>query len=1395
MFNSRTSLPSLIRGLRAAQQEGTEEEYLSQCLQQIKEDLLPGSASSSQAISSILGRTPPTASERSTALMKLIYLQMLGFDTGFATFAIVQGMSVQSFTLKRPAYAACALAFARPLARASETDASEGGEQPRREGRRNLAEEKQQQQQALSLLTTNLFKKDFNSKETHETGLALSTLAAMSTPEIAQALIPDVLLLLSSSRSILRKKAAVCCTRFLIQVPALLPSSFSKLRQQLMAEEDASVVSCLCSALLQLVHEKPQQYLSLAPPLYHLLCNSTSNWLSLKLLKVFALLCPHEPRLPLKLLQPLAALLQQSRAKSVEVEILRLALFHFPLDDAAAKAAAAARAGPHSAFLLGGATAEAGGDASRDEARGESAAEELLHTCLSRTLALLTSADRNLRYVGVDILAKLFAKKRKFARDVAALIPDFQKYVLQAAEECDATIRSRGIDLLTKTATPASFPAIAEQLVAAAATQEENYQRKLARQAAKPEQAAEGGRYEASVLASAGAVRAGFLLPLLKMGAENHYALVEDFEWYLALLGDIAVRGGGAESGAGRAAGAHGEEEGPEAAVAQLVAEQLLDVAVRVPGVRPCAAHLCSLICDRAAASLCGASLPPSAGSTSLRRPHEAYLQLAGALRAEEDAMPHGSQAAPHVSPVIVRASAWIVGEYFECMNQRDGDDAAAQEQRKEGPLAFYCDACRSLLRLTRSLALPAPVQQVVISAAVKVFLGACNAAAGADTADWSAEGRAVKGPADRERTLARLRDLQEEMQAMLALCRAAAEGESSSCPSHSVEVFDRVRLAEQLVQFFGPGDLGASRPTAPGLPVWGLEQGSLLPVLSDAQQRVPLDASLDLSKPFFDYRRLQQSPLGPAGAAAQASPTAAQGLWASGSDPAGAAGEVSPLGGAGALRAPGENGTVPAAGLGLGAASGAPKKKKFEVIREAIAPSQTATSPQAAAVQGARPGSSLSALQTVSRTQGADRDALAASLQSAEIRGGADGARGGEGRGERRDGKCLFPAESALEAGLPVPLAMQLQLRARLWQCCAKDQALRVFACVGEALGPTAPDEPPALSLALCCERAFEEEPTAQAEVVEVALAVRDAGELRLPAQIPLAADVKKRSPRVVVKPASFASPLCCTSTVELRDWEIEGHILYKAVAEPSAAAGFSLLDGDSNPGDGDASLQLSHQERSTRFAIQIPATVALLPLHLTEDQLASFLAREAGSISVQHSDRLSVRPRSLGSAAGADTWSICLRGEVSSPLAALQYLRVVACLANMSLLPQQPLPSSAGAGGVLKCLLVARLYTPDAAHELQRKLEKIEAGELAESSVAALQSGLGAGVDGRGVVVAFIACASSADPGGEGENAALQFRVNTRSASAACSEAVCRQLCRLIEETVAGRLHVFTE
>lgn len=155
------------------------------------------------------------------------------------------------------------------------------------------------------------------------------------------------------------------------------------------------------------------------------------------------------------------------------------------------------------------------------------------------------------------------------------------------------------------------------------------------------------------------------------------FELVLDFEWFVALLADIA------SSGPPVVASDRDEE-----AVAAAVAEQMLEISVRVPDVRPCAAHLSLVLLEAAALRGGGGSFKGPSGSgggggglellRALRRQHKQQAQLREATAGSEGASAAGvgaavagtpnlgveeaATAAPSVHPDVLRAAGWIVG-------------------------------------------------------------------------------------------------------------------------------------------------------------------------------------------------------------------------------------------------------------------------------------------------------------------------------------------------------------------------------------------------------------------------------------------------------------------------------------------------------------------------------------------------------------------------------------------------------------------------------------------------------------------------------------------------------------------------------------------------------------
>ncbi|XP_026194154.1 uncharacterized protein LOC34617453 [Cyclospora cayetanensis] len=744
---------------------------------------------------------------------------MLGVDLSFAAFSIIEGMAAHKYSLKRPAYAAASIAFAGGgVAPPALEDAISNGKSKQQQ-------QKQQQQwplAELSLLTINLFKKDLSSSQMFETGLALQTLCCVSlSKEMVGALLPDVLMLLSSSRPYIRKKAALCCSCFLLQqlrelqqmqqrkmqqrlrLPyagtaaaeeegdtAVLQQVVQRMQQQLMQEQDVGVLCCLATSLLQAAAVDPHPFLPLVPPLFHLLCSSNSNWFSIKLLQLFLLLSAVEPRLPQKLLRPLATLLQQTKAKSVEVEAIRLALFYAPIETAATAAAASAsqvataEQAAAAAMTKDATTANANVRTASDSGGGLE--QQLLQLVCRKLHALVTSPDPNVRFVALDVLKQTFLRRRQLVQPLLQLLPDLQQHMLQSAKSLDPTVRRVGVSLLATAASPATFPVVCERLLAAAF---EAGSSSSGRKSSPSSGSSATGNSAASFVSSA-----DFILPVVQMAYESAYELVEDFEWYVAVLADVACNGSSSSS-----------SSSSDAPLAAAVAQQLVDISVRVPEVRPCSTHLCMLLLEAAAAAAAKPKVRGSASSSNslhllraLRQQHrEAHISSSalgeddpGAFRNNNSTSGPSSSgtaaASPsqvYIHPDIVRAAGWIIGEYHQQLAK--GADYATTGIR------FIEDAVSCLLTL------------VLLWAATKAFLTLTAVSRGALRLqqEQGLQQHAEDSAAEREAAAAAVQRLKPKIQQATQHARSSTDAELQVPAELDLEnpFLDAAALQQQL--------------------------------------------------------------------------------------------------------------------------------------------------------------------------------------------------------------------------------------------------------------------------------------------------------------------------------------------------------------------------------------------------------------------------------------------------------------------------------------------------------------------------------------------------------------------------------------------------------------------
>ena len=378
------TLTDIVKGIRTSKRDTGL--YISSCIAEIKSEI---------------NSTDPHT--KANALQKLTFLQTMGYNMSWASFATIEVMSSARFAHKRIGYLAATQAFTQ------DTD--------------------------VILLTTNTLKKELRGavgpgmNGVYEAGLAINCLSNIVTEDLARELLSDITNLTVHPQPYLRKKAILCLLKMFMKYPQALRLTFSNLQNCLLKDKNASVTSCAVNVITELSDVNPKNYLVLAPAFFDLLTHGSNNWTLIKIVKLLGSLVAVEPRLARKLLEPLAQIVNETQAKSLVYEAVYTITLCLPY-------------------------------CRKADGSMPANVPKLVELSAVTLRGFVEEADQNLKYLGLVGFSSLMVSHPKVLS-----APGYRPLILACLSDDDVTIRKRALDLLIGLATRKNLMDLVTQLL------------------------------------------------------------------------------------------------------------------------------------------------------------------------------------------------------------------------------------------------------------------------------------------------------------------------------------------------------------------------------------------------------------------------------------------------------------------------------------------------------------------------------------------------------------------------------------------------------------------------------------------------------------------------------------------------------------------------------------------------------------------------------------------------------------------------------------------------------------------------------------------------------------------------------------------------------------------
>lgn len=353
------SLNDLIKGIRSHSKESPESlsDFLDVAIQECKDEL-----------------TTTDLEVKATAVLKLAYLEMYGFEMTWCNFHILEVMSSGKFQQKRIGYLAAMQSF--------------------------------KNEQDLLILATNQFKKDLNSHNHIEVGLALSGIATIVTPHLAKDIVDDVVMKLTHSKPYIRKKAVLALFKVFLQYPEALRLSLPRVIDKL-DDPDTSVVSATITVVCEISKKNPNIFIGYLPKFFAILEDTQNNWLIIRILKLFQSLLKIEPRMKKKILPSILSLMAKTDATSLIYECISCIVNGGMLSPASAKD------------------------------------KEVAKQCILHLMKFFDTRDSNLKFVGLIALINILQKFPVFMHKVKGL----STIIMDCLADKDTIIKKKALEI------------------------------------------------------------------------------------------------------------------------------------------------------------------------------------------------------------------------------------------------------------------------------------------------------------------------------------------------------------------------------------------------------------------------------------------------------------------------------------------------------------------------------------------------------------------------------------------------------------------------------------------------------------------------------------------------------------------------------------------------------------------------------------------------------------------------------------------------------------------------------------------------------------------------------------------------------------------------------------